>query len=121
MAGVRSGAGAVSVLRLLWVLLVLLGDGGRVVGAGPDESCGNLANIMSWCQPLIKCSLFWSDLVKSPQSMCPEQTQSGGISWKACCPVVVDAQSQSSHFFLFFFSFFLALEELPLPTSDIEI
>ena len=103
MAGTRLGVG----MRCGSILLVMFwcGDSSGVMGQSAQpvlgtpgqEECPPLANGANWCQPMIKCSAFWSELIESPKATCSGQPQLDGYkstTRRACCPPIFGVHSE---------------------------
>ena len=75
--------------------------------AGNFRQCPALVNFPTQCRPMSQCSVWWAELVKSPQSVCTNQADSP--FWKACCPAIVGGMSKNEFTFFFLKCFFIYL------------
>lgn len=60
--------------------------------AGNIRQCPALVNFPTQCRSMVQCSVWWAEIVKSPQSVCTNQADSP--FWKACCPAIVGGMSK---------------------------
>ena len=101
MAGAKLG------LRL--VLLVLCGTSvvaQASLSASAYEKCSSMLGMTSWCQPMIRCSVFWSELTKYTNPLCYGGRNADGSLYRgACCPMVTSGHSQCHIFYLFLICF----------------
>ena len=59
------------------------------------DQCPPLMGMASWCQPMVRCSVFWAELVKSSNPICYGRSHSEGSTIRsACCPMVLAGHSQ---------------------------
>nr|CAH0110491.1 unnamed protein product [Daphnia galeata] len=56
------------------------------------RQCPPLINFPTQCRLMSQCSVWWVELIKSPQSMCTNQAESP--YWKACCPAIVGGRNR---------------------------
>ncbi|XP_057375088.1 peroxidase-like [Daphnia carinata] len=60
--------------------------------APASRQCPPLINFPTQCRIMAQCSVWWAELVKSPQSICTNQAESP--YWKACCPAIVGGRNR---------------------------
>jgi len=60
--------------------------------AGNIRQCPALVNFPTQCRSMVQCSVWWAEIVKSPQSVCTNQADSP--FWKACCPAIVGGMNR---------------------------
>jgi hypothetical protein len=56
------------------------------------RQCPPLINFPTQCRIMSQCSVWWVELMKSPQSICTNQVESP--NWRACCPAIVGGRSK---------------------------
>uniref|UniRef100_A0A0P5QUM0 Chorion peroxidase n=1 Tax=Daphnia magna TaxID=35525 RepID=A0A0P5QUM0_9CRUS len=57
-----------------------------------SRQCPSLVNFPTQCRIMAQCSVWWAELVKSPQSVCTNQVESP--LWRACCPAIVGGRNR---------------------------
>jgi len=58
------------------------------------KQCPPLVNFPSQCRPMAQCSVWWTELVKSPQSIC---TPPNSPQLKACCPSIIGGYNRMGY------------------------
>ena len=61
------------------------------------KQCPPLVNFPSQCRPMAQCSVWWTELIKSPQSIC---TPPNSPQLKACCPSIIGGYSKLTRLFV---------------------